>query len=84
VPSRKSSGNLRKEWQKKSVEFLVVDMFAHRLKHVRSDHEKRTSDKPGLPLSFLVDTLDFHNLYFAMRDAITFIRSEAERMDATA
>jgi hypothetical protein len=78
----KSSANLRKEWQSKCVEFLVVDMFAHRLKHVRSDKEKHTTHKPGLPLSCLVKSMDFHNLYFAMRDAIKFIRSEAERKAA--
>jgi len=29
--------NLRKEWRKQSIEFCVVDIFAHRLKHVRLD-----------------------------------------------
>lgn len=72
------SGNLRKAWGDQSIEFLVVDMFAHHLKHVKSNPEKRVSDKPGLPLSFLVESMDFHNLYFAVRDAIKFVRQQAE------
>lgn len=77
------NGNLRKSWGEQSIEFLVVDMFAHHLKHVKSSHEKRVSNKPGLPLSFLVKTLDHHNLYFAVRDAIKFIRSQAEAVVAS-
>jgi hypothetical protein len=68
--------NTRKAWGKKSIEFLVVDMFAHHLKHVKSSHEKHVFDKPGLPLSFLVNSMDFHNLYFAVRDSIKFIREQ--------
>lgn len=76
------SGNLRKAWGDQSIEFLVVDMFAHHLKHVKSSHEKRVSDKPGLPLSYLVESIDFHNLYFAVRDAIKFIRQQAETLSS--
>ena len=74
----KSSANLRKEWGSKCVQFLVVEVFAHRLKHVRSDKETHTTNKPGLPLSVLVNSMDFHKRYFAMRDVILFIRREAE------
>jgi len=76
----KTSGNLRKKWRKKSIEFLVVDMFAHHLKHVRSSDEQYTSSGPGLPLSYLVNSMDFHNLYFTIRDAIKFVRQQADLM----
>jgi hypothetical protein len=77
----KPSGNLRKKWRAQSIEFWVVDMFAHRLKHVRSNDEKHVSAEPGLPASYLVDTMEFHHLYHAMRDAIKFVRQQAEILD---
>jgi hypothetical protein len=76
--------NLRKEWRKQSIEFCVVDIFAHRLKHVRTDDDKHVPNGPGIPLSGLVDSLDFHNLRFAMRDAIKFVRQQAETLDRRA
>jgi hypothetical protein len=81
VTHPKPSGNLRKQWRKQSIEFLVVDMFAHRLKHVRSNDETHVSNMPGVPLSYLVDSMDFHNLYFVTRDAIKFVRQQAETLD---
>ena len=80
------------------VEFAVVEMVAHKFKHVLSDDEKAPA-KPGtIKLSQLIfgfgtlntamfNTLemneggiDFHNLYFAVRDAITFVRVEALKL----
>ena len=72
----KKSGNIRNKWRNKSIEFLVVDMFAHHLKHVRSSDETHAPKGPGLPLSFLAESMDFHNLYFAVRDSIKFIRQQ--------
>jgi hypothetical protein len=47
-------GTLRKEWGKKSIEFAVVDMVAHKLKHIISGDEKRPP-KPGtIKLSQLI------------------------------
>jgi len=71
-----NSGNLRKKWRKESIEFLVVDMFAHHFKHVKSNDEKDISKKPGLPLSSLANSIDLHDMYFAVRDAIKFIRQQ--------
>jgi hypothetical protein len=71
-----SPGNLRKRWRKQSIEFLIVDMFAHRLKHVRNSDEIHVSSAPGIPPSYLVQAMEFHNLYFVIRDAITFVRSQ--------
>jgi len=87
----KSTGNLEKQWRKQSLEFLIVDMMAHHFKHVRPDDKRHISDKPGIPLSSLVfrktginahgrtDYLGLHNLYFVIRDAIRFVRQQAEQ-----
>jgi hypothetical protein len=87
----KSAGNLRNKWKKQSLEFFIVDMVAHHFKHVRSNDEKRSISGPGLPLASLVfrksgrkkrgldDYMDFHNLYFVIRDAIKFVRQQAEQ-----
>ncbi len=86
----KGPGNLKKKWRYLSLEFLIVDMVAHHFKHVRSSDERPISDGPGLPLSSLVfrksglntrgldDYMDFHNLYFVIRDAIKFVRQQVE------
>lgn len=80
----KGPGNLRKKWCKQSVDFALVDMFAHRLKHVRSDEEKWVPNKPGIiPLSCLVNSMEFHNLYFVMRDAINFVRRQVSTVQAS-
>jgi hypothetical protein len=86
----RSPGNLKKKWREQSLEFLIVDMVAHHFKHVRSSDERPISDGRGIPLSSLVfrksglntrgldDYMDFHNLYFVIRDAIKFVRQQAE------
>lgn len=48
-------GNLRKMWRAESVHFAIVDMVAHKLKHVISDDEKQAGHVKGrIPLSSLV------------------------------
>lgn len=91
----KSPGNLRQQWKKASVQFAIVDMIAHKVKHVVSDDEKRlpASDIPLSRLVFGFGTLntyalntvalnqggiDLHNLLYVIRDAITFLRKQAE------
>jgi len=86
-----SPGNLRKKRKKQSLEFFIVDMVAHHFKHVRSNDERPISGR-GLPLSSLVfrksgrdtrgldDYMDFHNLYFVIRDAIKFVRQQADQV----
>jgi hypothetical protein len=80
----KKPGNLKKEWRRQSRDFLIVEMVAHRLKHVRSDDEKHAPDTPGIPLSSVVfregeprdgnpDGIDLHNLHYVVRDAISFL-----------
>jgi hypothetical protein len=77
----KSSANLRKEWRRQSIDFWIVDIFAHRLKHVRSSDEKFVSRKPGLSVCHLVNNMDFHNFYYVMRDAIAFVRRQADAIE---
>ncbi len=51
-------------------------MFAHHLKHVKSDIEETPTKAEHIPFSSLADGMDLHNLYFAVRDAIKFIRQQ--------
>lgn len=83
----KRAGNLRKVWRKQSLNFLLVDMLAHHFKHVRS-HDERSGigHAKGIPLASTVFgrknstpdamDLDLHNLYFVIRDAISFVRGQ--------
>ena len=50
----KKPGNLSSKWRKKSFEFRIVDMIAHKYKHVVSDDEKEPIEKGKLRLSALV------------------------------
>ncbi|MBS1766390.1 MAG: hypothetical protein JST05_03170 [Acidobacteria bacterium] len=83
-------GNLRKDWGKKSLMFLMVDMIAHHLKHVQCDQERYKNTPPNaIPLRSLVFNdgktipnslaVDHHNLYFVIRDAITFVKDQAKQ-----
>jgi hypothetical protein len=50
----KKPGNLRSKWRKQSFEFRIVDMVAHKYKHVVSDDEKEPVEQGKLRLSTLV------------------------------
>lgn len=86
---QRKPGNLRKKWGEESIMFLMVDMIAHHFKHVQSNHERCKEPPPNtIPLTSLVfnddaaipDSLavDHHNLYFVIRDAITFVKEQAQ------
>jgi hypothetical protein len=85
--TRVSRGNLRKEWGKKTPEFKFVDIVAHHFKHVQSDDEKVGAQTPGIPIAFALglsdtgDTLDLHNFFFVVRDAVKFLHKEAAALD---
>lgn len=80
---------LRAKWRKECVEFSVVDMVAHHFKHVRSSNERIPVNRPGIPFSSVVfrnsqresanlgSSMDLRNLYFAVREAIRFVRRQA-------
>ncbi|WP_431636388.1 hypothetical protein ACQVBX_02815 [Dyella sp. KULCS107] len=87
---KRKPGTLRKEWGKKSMMFLMVDMIAHHFKHVQSDHERYEQAPPEtIPLTSLVFNdgavipnslaVDHHNLYFVIRDAIIFVKEQAQQ-----
>jgi hypothetical protein len=95
----KIPGNLRKKWRSESLEFLIVDMVAHKFKHVISDVEKQRVSVGRIPLSAIVfgsrtlnsapfntrpfnqGGIDLHNLFFVIRDAIAFLREQAEKLN---
>lgn len=78
--------SLRQVWQRESIDFLIVDMVAHHLKHVQSGHEREPPPKDAIPLPSIVFDqhlgdpealgLDLHNLQYVIRDAIRFIRHQ--------
>lgn len=80
----KKPSSLRQEWCRKSLEFKLVDVVAHHFKHVKSSDERIPSDRPGLPIAFALgfneqgDEMELRNFSYVMRDAILFLRREAE------
>jgi hypothetical protein len=88
-------GDLRKEWQQKSFQFLIVDMVAHHFKHVLSDIEKSPTPANTIPLSFVVfgrggpgtvaeagEQMELRNLFFVVRDAIRFLHDQARAFES--
>jgi hypothetical protein len=96
----KNPGNLRKQWNKASIQFAIIDMIAHKIKHVVSDDENHRPTS-GISLSSMIfgfgtlnsaplnthalneEGIDHHNLRYVIRDAITFLRKQAEAPDQT-
>jgi hypothetical protein len=76
-------GNLREQWCKESLDFKLVDIVAHHLKHVKGDDERIPASRPGLPISYALgfgehgEGLELRNLCFVMRDAIKFLHAKA-------
>ena len=88
--TKKNAANLRKDWRKASLEFLLVDMAAHHFKHVKSSLERSDLTDPKPYLSDLVfarqgpgvqslgnETMEIRNFHFVIRDAITFLKKQA-------
>jgi len=81
---QKSTGNLRKEWNKQSIDFAVVDLVCHTLKHVEVPGEsdsKRIPLKAAMPgaMGFNTHALnefgpDVRHIYLSARAAVLFIR----------
>jgi len=76
--------NLRREWNKESVDFALVDLVAHTFKHVEVGRSPKADTIPlrtavlaemGLNTHALNESgIDTRNLLFAVRDAVKFIR----------
>lgn len=79
----KRPGHYRSLWTKESIEFKLVDIIAHHVKHVESDDERNKGRRPGLPIGLALgfneagDTMDLRNLYFVIRDAVRFVHRKA-------
>jgi hypothetical protein len=81
---RKGSGNLRKNWGDRSAEFKIVDVVAHKFKHVRSNEERqprRLNDGMcqwgELTYGWALSRMTMHEFTFVMRRAIGFIREQS-------
>jgi hypothetical protein len=81
--SGRQSRHFRQIWGKESIEFKLVDILAHHVKHVESDDEKVALGKPGIPIGLALgfgadgESLDVRNLYFVIRDAVKFVHRKA-------
>lgn len=74
---------IRQAWCKESLEFKLVDVLAHHLKHVQSSDEKISASRPGLPIGHALgfdesgEAMDLRNLYYVIRDAVRFVHRKA-------
>jgi hypothetical protein len=79
----KRPASLREKWCRESLEFKLVDIIAHHFKHVRSNDEKSRPKRPGIPIGHALgfddagETLDLRNLYYVIRDAVSFVHMKA-------
>ncbi|HEX5424894.1 MAG TPA: hypothetical protein VFW94_15205, partial [Candidatus Acidoferrales bacterium] len=77
------SANLRQVWCNESLEFKLVDVIAHRFKHVQSSDEEISSTRPGpligraLGFDETGEEMDLRNLYYVIRDAVRFVHKKA-------
>jgi hypothetical protein len=65
------------------MEFKLVDIIAHRFKHIQSSDEKIPPGRPGIPIGRALgfddagERMDLRNLYFVIRDAVRFVHRKA-------
>jgi hypothetical protein len=48
----KRTSHLRQLWCRESVEFNLIDIIAHHLKHVKSSDERIPETRPGIPIKY--------------------------------
>jgi hypothetical protein len=79
----KDPSHFRQVWANESIEFKLVDVIAHHLKHVLSNDERNLGNRPGLPIRLALgfneagDQMDLRNLYYVIRDAVRFVHRKA-------
>jgi hypothetical protein len=84
-------GNLLENWRRRSLEFRLVEEVALHFKHVKSNAQKQA--EKTLPADTLTlahplgltgdgEGLETRNLRFVLRDAISFLRQEADTNDS--
>lgn len=83
----KGRGNLRKAWGRSSAAFKLVDVVAHRFKHVVNPAENETrEDQWGAGFTYghaLRNVTASHFAYIA-KDAINFLRTTAAEVGPAA
>lgn len=85
----RKGGNVKKEWTQKSSTFALVEVIANTLKHVSMDAPtmpRHIPFKAAMPGTMALNTHtpnehgpDVRNIYFAVRDAVAFIREWAAK-----
>jgi hypothetical protein len=84
---KRKPGNLRKDWGEMSADFKIVDVIAHRLKHVRSDDENQprrlkdgTTQWGDLTYGWAISRMTILEFTFIARRAIGFIKEQSKRI----
>lgn len=78
------ASHIRQVWNRESLDFAIVDVIAHHLKHVKSSDERIAPGKQhaisiGHVLGFNAegDEMDLRTLYYVIRDAVRFVHRKA-------
>jgi len=76
---RKSPANLRREWGDNSMAFKLIDVMAHRFKHVANDAEKNKPEQwdERLSLGDALKRMNAVTFKSTMRDVIDFLVFQA-------
>ncbi len=77
---------LAKQWRSESLAFMLVDEVAQHFKHGTRRWVKKAKEKNPdallithpLGLEGDLEGLELHNLYFQVRDAVTFLQEKAK------
>jgi hypothetical protein len=78
----KDASHFRQIWRKESIEFMLVDVIAHHLKHVQSNDERNLGNRPGIPIALVLgfglsgEQLN-PRLCSVIRDAVRFVHRKA-------
>jgi hypothetical protein len=90
----KKPANLRQVWRKQSIDFAMVDLICHTLKHVETGGETPENRIPwtaAMPGAMGFNTHmpnesgpDVRQIYYLARSAVTFIRKKADEIKISA
>jgi hypothetical protein len=84
------SDKLLDEWRKKSKDFMLVEVVALHLKHVKSRDARRPLPPDALRITHLLglegngEGLETRNLFFVVRDVIKFLHDQVKRSESPA
>lgn len=84
---KRDAGNLRKKWGYASAAFKIVDVVAHRFKHVRNSEEAQprrledgTTQWGELTYGWVLQRMTLYEFTYTMKDAISFLKEKAASM----